>query len=199
MGYKLSGKPTPRMQNSKHISTFPTTGSASTSSHRLFPLISLNPFAPAFLPLSSSDPPISLCKCNSSTMSLPLTQIFCGIPPQIVPPHAPSVNQHITVSTFLLTFLQQTNQSKPNAAAHQPSPEPSAPLSSPPQHQAKCLQAIQKTIQQFNQHLKAQHLNRQTLQLIVLQLQIDFALLRCLLFRNKDETVKNSHQSSNLP
>ena len=48
-------------------------------------------------------------------------------------------------------------------------------------HQANCLQAIHKTIQQFTQHLKEEHLDRQTLQLIVLQLQNDFALLRYLL------------------
>ena len=123
--------------------------------------MSLNPPAPTFLPQTSSDPPISLC--NSTTMSLPLVQIFCEMPPQIVPSHAPSINQHITDGTFLLHLLQPTNQSKPNAAAHQPTCESSALLSEHLQHQAKCLEAIDKTIQQFNQHLKAQHLDRQTL------------------------------------
>ena len=154
--------------------------------------MSLNPLAPAFLPQSSSDPPISLC--NPTTMSLPLAQLLCGMHPQIVPTHAP-FNQHITDGTFLLPFLQPTNQSKLIAAAHQPTPESSATLTSPLQNQANCLQAIHKTIQQFNQHLKAQHLDRQTLQLIVLQLQNDFALLRYLLFSNQDMAVKNSATS----
>ena len=54
-------------------------------------------------------------------------------------------------------------------------------MSSPLQHHANCLQTIHKTIQQFNQHLKAKHLDRQTWQLIVLQLQNDFAILLFLL------------------
>ena len=66
------------------------------------------------------------------------------------------------------------------------------------QHQAICLQAIHKTIQQFNQHLKAEHLDRKTLQLIVLQLQNDFALLRYLLFSNKDIAVWSSATSPSL-
>ena len=69
------------------------------------------------------------------------------------------------------------------------------------QHQSNCLQAITKTIKQFSQHLKVEQLDRQTLQLILLQLQIDFALLRYLLFSpidtkpNKDITVKDSATS----
>ena len=57
------------------------------------------------------------------------------------------------------------------------------------------------TIRQFNQHLKAEHLDRQTLELIVLQLQNDFALLRYLLFSpvetisNKEIVVENSATS----
>ena len=49
--------------------------------------------------------------------------------------------------------------------------------------------------------MKAEHLDRQQLQLIVLQLQNNFALLRCLLFSpvetisNKDTAVKNSATS----
>ena len=56
-------------------------------------------------------------------------------------------------------------------------------------------------MQQFNQHLKEEHLERETLKL-VLQLQNDFDLLRYLLFSpvetisNKDITVKNSATSS---
>ena len=114
------------------------------------------------------------------------------MPPQINPLHAPSINQHITDGTFLLSSLQPTNQSKPNAAAHQPNPESSTLLSSPLQYQANCLQSIHKTLQQFIQYLKAEHLDRQTLQLIAHQLQNDFALLRYLLFSDKDTAAKDS-------
>ena len=148
--------------------------------------MSLNPLAPAFLPhfQSSSDPPISLG--NSTTMNLPLAKLFCEMPPQINPSHAPSTNRHITDGIFLVPSLQPRNQSQPNTAANQPTPESSALLSSPLHHQANCLQAIHKTIQQFHQNLKAEHLDRQALQLIVIQLQNDFALLRFLLFSDKD-------------
>ena len=156
----------------------------------------LNPLAPAFLPQfqSSCDPAISLG--NSTTMSFPLAQLFCGMPPQIMPPHAPSIHQHITDGTFLFPSLQPTNPSKLNAAAHPPTPEISALLSSPLLHQANCLQVIHKTIQQFNQQLKAENLDKQALQLIALQLQNDFALLRYLLFSDKDTTAEDSATSS---
>ena len=88
------------------------------------------------------------------------------MPSQHIPSHALSLNPHITDGTF----LQPTNQSKPDAAVHQPTPGSSALLFLPLQHQANCLQAIHKTIQQFNQHLKAERLDRQTLQFIILQL-----------------------------
>ena len=148
--------------------------------------MSLNPLAPAFLPQvhSSLDPPIPLG--NSDTRSFPLAQLICGIPPQSTPFHAPSINQHITDVTFLLPSLQLTSQSKPNAAVHQSTPEFSAFLSSPLLHQANCLQAIHKTLQKLNKQLKAENLDRQALQLIALQLQNDFALLRFLLFSDKD-------------
>ena len=157
--------------------------------------MSLNPLAPAFLPLSqsSSDPPPSFC--NSTAMSLPLAQIFCGMLPQIIRSHAPFIIKHALDRTLLLPLPRLTNRSKPNAAAHQPPPEPTALLSSLLQHQSNCLQAIHKTFHQFNQHLKAQHLDRQTLQLIVLHLQNDFALLRYLLFSNKDIATKDSATS----
>ena len=163
--------------------------------------MSLNPVAPAILPhyQSSSDPPISLC--NSTTTSLPLARKPCKIPPQIIPFHAPSNNQPITEGTFILSLIQPRNQSKQNTAAHQPPPGSSSLLPSPLQHQANCLQAMHKPIQQFNQHLKVEHINRQNLQLLVLQLQIDFALLRYLLFSsvgtisNKDFAVENSATS----
>ena len=147
--------------------------------------MSLNHLAPAFLPQfqTSYDPPTSLG--NSTTMSFPLAQLFCGMPPQFIPPHASSVNQHTTDGTFLLPSLQLTSQSKSNAAVHLSTPDFSAPLSSPLLHQANCLQAIHKTVQQLNQQLKAENLDRQALQLIALQLQNDFALLRYLLFSDK--------------
>ena len=176
-------------------------GSATTGNHRTSPQMSLNLLAPAFLPhyQSSSDPPISLC--NSTTRSLPLAQLICRMPPRTIPSHAPSASQHITDGTFLLPLLQPADQCKPDAPVRQPTPGSSALLPSSPQHQENCLQAIHKTIQQCNQHLKAEHLHRQTLQLIVLQLQNDFAVLRYLLFSrvettsNKDIAVKNSATS----
>ena len=137
--------------------------------------MSLNPLAPAFLPHFQlpSTPPLPMC--HSTTMSLSLAQLFCGMPPQLIPSHAPPINQPITNGNFTLPLIQPKNPSKLDAATHRPSPESSSLLSSPLQHPANCLQAIHKTIQQFNQHLKAEHLDRKTLQLIVLQLQNDFA------------------------
>ena len=160
--------------------------------------MSLNPLAPAFLPRHqySADPPLSLC--NSNTMNLPLTQLICGIPPQITPSHAPSINQHIADNTLLLPFLQPINQYTKDAAAHKSTPGSSTPLPSSLHHQMKRLQAINNSIQQFNQHLKAEKLGRQILQLVVLQLQNNFAVLRYLLFTstgtlpNKDIAVKDT-------
>ena len=165
--------------------------------------MSLNPLAPAFLPhhLSSSDPPISLG--HSKTMNLPLAQLMCGLPPQTIPSHA-LINQHLTDSTFLLPLLQQTSQSTLDAAAHKSTPGSSTLLPSSLQHKANCLQTVNNSIQQINQHLKAEKLDRQMLQLTALQLQNDFALLRYFLFSpvetisNKDITVKNSATSSLL-
>ena len=157
--------------------------------------MSLNPLAPAFLPQFQAfcDPAISLG--NSTTMSFPLAQLFCGMPAQITLSHVPFINQHITDSPFLFPSLQPTNQCKPNAAPHQPNPESSALLSPPLQHQAKCLQSIHKTIQQFNQYLKAEHLDRQALQLIALQLQNVFVLSRYLLFSDQGTAAKDSTTS----
>ena len=161
----------------------------------------LNPLAPVFLPhhQSSSDPSLSLG--HSSTMSLPLAQLIGGMLPQNIPSLAPSLNKHIADNTLLLPLLQPTNQSKPDAAVHQPTPGSSTLLPSSLHHQTNCLQAIDKSIKQFNQHLKAEQLERQTLQLILLQLQNDFALLRYLLLSpiettpNKKITIKNSATS----
>ena len=68
-------------------------------------------------------------------------------------------------------------------------------MSSPLLHQANCLQAINKTIQQLNQQLKAENLDRQALQLIALQLQNYLALLSYLLFSDKDTAAKDSATS----
>ena len=106
-----------------------------------------------------------------------------------------SILQHITDSTFLLPLFQPSNQSKLDAVGHQPAPGSSTFSSSPLQHQANFLQAIHKSIQEFKQHLKADHLERQALQLIALHLQNDFALLRYLIFSDKDSAAKDSATS----
>ena len=107
-----------------------------------------------------------------------MAQLICGLPPQTIPSLAPSINQHIADTTLLLPLPRQTNQSTPDAAAHQLTPGSLALLPSSLQHHSNCLQAINKTIKQFSQHLKAEQLDRQSLQFILLQLQNDFALLR---------------------
>ena len=146
MGKNFLGWQTSRIYNSKHLSPLSTFGSTTTGNHRTSSMMSLNPLAPALLASyqSSSNPPISLC--NSTTMGLLSAQLICGIPPQTIPSHSPSINQHITDGTFLLPLLQQTNQSKPDAAAHQPTPGSLALLPSSLQHQLSCLQPINKTI-----------------------------------------------------
>ena len=166
--------------------------------------MSLNPLAPAFLPSYQSflNPPTSLC--NSNPMNLPLAQLICGMPPPITASHAPSINQHIADNTLLLPLLQPINQFTKDAATHKSTPGSSTPLPSSLHHQMKCLQAINNSIQQFNQQLKAEKLDRQILQLVVLQLQNDFAVLRYLLFSstgtlpNKDVTVKDAATSPSL-
>ena len=192
MENNLLGWQTSIIYDSKHLSPLSATGSTTTGHHRTSSLISLNPLAPAFLPhhQSSSDPPLSLC--NSDTMNIPLAQLNCAMPPQIIPSHVPSINQHIVDHTLLHPLLQHTNQSQPDAAAHQSMPGLSASSPSSLQHQSNCLQAITKTIKQFSQHLKVEQLDRQTLHLILLQLQNDFALLRYLLFSPVD-TIPNKH------
>ena len=163
--------------------------------------MSLNPLAPASLPSYQSSSNSTILLCNSTTMGLPLAQLICGMPPQTIPHLAPSINHYIADTTLLLPLSQQTNQSTPDAPAHQPAPGSLAPLPSSLQHQSNGLKAINKTIKQFSQHLKAEQLDRQTLQLILLQLQNDFALLRYLLFSpvetipNKNITVKHSATS----
>ena len=134
-------------------------------------------------------------------MSCPLAHKFCGMPPLITRSHALPLRQHITDDTLILLLIQPKNPAHQDAAAHQPAPRSSPFLPSPLQHQANCLQGNHTTIQQFNQYLQAQHLDRKTLQLIVPQLQNDFALLRYLLFSSVGTvaifgiSVKNSATS----
>ena len=101
-----------RQENkSKHFSPFSTIGSTSTGNHRVFPLMSLNPLAPDFLPhfQSSSDPPIWLR--NSTKMSLPLAEVLCRMSPQIIPSHAPPIKQPITDGTFIFLLIRPKNPS----------------------------------------------------------------------------------------
>ena len=115
-------------------------------------------------------------------MSLPLAQKFCGLPPSITPSPDPPLRQPITDGFFILPLTHPRNPCKPDAETLQPPPRSSSLLPSPLQHQAQCLEAIHKTIQQLHQHLKAEQLDRKALQRIVFQLQNDFALLRYLIF-----------------
>ena len=134
-------------------------------------------------------------------MNLPLAHLICGMPPQITPSHAPSINQHIADTTLLLPLLQPINQYTKDATAHKPTPGSSTHPPSSLHHQMKCLQAINNSIHQFNQRLKAEKLDRQILQLVVLQFQNDFAVLRYLLLSstetipNKDVTGKDAATS----
>ena len=73
--------------------------------------------------------------------------------PPTIPAHVPSINQRNADNILLLPLLQPTNQSKADAAVHQPTPGCSILLRSSLQHQANCQQAFHKSIQQFNQHL----------------------------------------------
>ena len=131
-------------------------------------------------------------------MSFPLSQLFCVVPPPIISSHAHPRAQSITDGTFILPLIQSKNPSKLNAEVHQTPPGSSSLLLLPLHHQAQCLQAIHKTSQQFHQHLKAEHLDQNILQFIVLQLQNDFALLRYLLFSSvgtipiRDISAENS-------
>ena len=201
MGNNLLGWQTPRVHNPKHLSPLSTIGSTTTGNHCYPSLMSLNPLAPAFLPQYQSFSDIPIPSSHPNTMNLPLAQLICGMPPQTIPPLASSTNQPLTDSTSLLPLLQPTQQSTSDSAAHKTTPGFSTHLPSSFQHQMKCLQAINNSIQQFNQHLKAENLDRQILQLIVLQLQNDFAVLRYLLFSstettpNKDITVKDAATS----
>ena len=65
------------------------------------------------------------------------------------------------------------------------------------QHQAQCIQAIHKTIQQFHQQLKVEQLDWRILQPIVVQPRNDFALLRYLLFCSIGTTPINDTSFTN--
>ena len=79
-------------------------GSTTTGGHRAFPLMSLNPLAPAFPPHNQSSSNPAIPPWDSTTMSLPLAQSFCGIPPQIISSHAAPINQPNKDGTFSLAF-----------------------------------------------------------------------------------------------
>ena len=151
-----------RRYYSKHIFPFSAIGSATTGDHRTFRLMLLNPLAPAFLPHYQFpfDPPIS--RCNSTRMILHLAQAFCGMPPSITPTHAPPLGEPFTHGNFMLPLTQPKNPSKSNAGTLQPPLGSSSLLPSPLQHQAKRLQAIHTTVQQYHQHLKAEQLDAKT-------------------------------------
>ena len=69
LGNSLLGYTSSRIYNSKHMPAFSTIGSSTTGDHCTFPLMSLNPLAPAFLPHYQfpSDPPISLCNYHDKS------------------------------------------------------------------------------------------------------------------------------------
>ena len=144
-------------------------------------------------------PPFLLC--NSTVVSLPLSQIFCGMPPSINQSHGPPITQPITDGTFIFPIIQSLNPSKQYAETVQLPPGSSSLSPSHLQHQTQCLLVFHKTIQQFHQHLKAKQLDRKTLQIFVLGLQNDFPLLRYLLFSSvgtnpiNDTSAKNSANS----
>ena len=130
-------------------------------------------------------------------MGLPFAQRLNGMPALIAPPLAPPTTQPITDGTFIFPLIQSKIPSKQDAETLQPPLESSSLLLSSFQHQAQCLQATHKTIQQFYQHLKAEQLDRRTLQITVLQLQNDFAKLRYLLFSSVETTLISETSVSN--
>ena len=88
---------------------------------------------------------------------------------------------HVSTPNFDATIPQKQLRLNPQPFQHLRG----TPLTQPSVHQnqqAQCLHAIHMTIRQLHEHLKSDQLNRKALQLIALQLQNDFALLRYLLF-----------------
>ena len=201
MGNNLLGQQTTRVHHSKHVPSFSTIGSTTTSNHCNSSLMSLNPLAPAFLPQHQSSSGPSVMLDHSYAMNFPLVPLPCGLPPQSIPLLTSSINQQPTDSTLLLPLLQSTNQSTADTIARKPISRSSTLLPSSLQNQTKCLQTINNSLQQFNQHLKEEKLDRQILQLLALQLQNDFAVLRYLLFSstgtlpNKDVSVQDTATS----
>ena len=76
-----------------------------------------------------------------------------------------------------LPFTLQRNPPKQDPESIQLLPGPSTLFLSPLHLQAQCLHAIQKTIKQLQQHL-----DWNTLQIIALQFQNDFVVLRYFFF-----------------
>ena len=134
-------------------------------------------------------------------MSLPLAEKRCGMPPSITPSHAPPLSQPMADGALILSLIQPKNPSKQDAESLQPPPGSSSFLPSPLKHQVQCPQAIHKTIRQFHQHLKAEQLDQNSLQIIFFQHQNDFALMRYLIFSSvatipiSYTSVKNSATS----
>ena len=116
--------------------------------------MSLNPLAAPFFPHYQfpSDPSIPLC--NSTTMSFPFVQKLCGMSPSIALSHGPPIIQPITDGTMIVPLIQPKNPSMQDAETPQPPPGSSSVIPSSLQHQAQCLKATQKTIQQFQPTLE---------------------------------------------
>ena len=127
----------------------------------------LNPLAPAFFLHNQlpSDPPITLRR--PITMNLPLAQIFCGRPSPFVPP--PTLHIHIPQPIYDGTDLPFTLQKNPSIE----DPECVQPLSGPStlsivsSPSSTMSTRDQKRIKRFQQQLKAAHLDRKTLQLLL--------------------------------
>ena len=138
------------------------------------------PSCTGFFPSQSIAIRSSITLRRPSTMNLPLAQIFCGMPSPFVPPPTLHIRQPINDGTDL-PFTLQKNPSIEDPESVQPFPGPSTLFPSSLHPQAQCVHAIQKRIKQLHHQLNPAHLDRKTLQIIALQFQNDFAVLRYLL------------------
>ena len=127
------------------------------------------------------------------------------MPSAFVPPPTLHIPQPINDGTNL-PFTLQKNQYKQDPESVQPVPGPSNLIPSSFHSQAQCLHAIQETIQQLQQRLKAEQLEWDTLQFIAHQFQNDFALLRYFLFfsvgnisKDDDSVSRATFQPTNKP
>ena len=144
----------------------------------------LKALVPAFSPHNQlpSNPPITMR--HPITMSLPLSQIFCGMHSPFLPPPTLHIHQPINDVTDL-PFTFPMNPSKQNPESVQPLSASSTFFPSPLHPQAKCLHAIQKTIRQLQQLFKVEQLDQKTLQIIALLFQNDFHCFYLLLYWRK--------------